>query len=112
MALAPRLEDAHRRSGDVQVLMVSRGEVEANRLKAEEYGLTFPVVLQRQWEVSREFGMFGTPSAYLIDEAGIIAEDVAVGAEPILALFTTAAGTKNGKPDLAIESEETAVRRR
>src|SRR5207248_886550 len=45
MALAPQLEQAHRRSGAVQVLMVSRGEGEANREKVEEHGLTFPVVL-------------------------------------------------------------------
>jgi len=86
--------------------------VEANRLKAEEYGLTFPVVLQRQWEVSRGFGIFGTPIAYLIDEAGIIATDVAVGVEPILAILSSAAVAKNGKPDLARGRKETTARRR
>jgi hypothetical protein len=30
--------------------------------------------------------MFATPIGYLIDERGIIARDVAVGVEPILAL--------------------------
>jgi len=30
--------------------------------------------------------MFATPIGYLIDEQGIIARDVAVGVEPILAL--------------------------
>jgi hypothetical protein len=30
--------------------------------------------------------MFATPIAYLIDEEGIVVDDVAVGVEPILAL--------------------------
>jgi peroxiredoxin len=90
--LAPQIERQSRASGDVQVLMVSRGEPEANRAKAAQYGLTFPVVLQRQWEISREYGMFATPIAYLIDEAGIIAAEVAVGVEPIMNLRSTAGG--------------------
>jgi len=67
-ALAPRLEESYRRSGDVEVILVSRGDRVENREKVEEYGLTFPVVLQRQWEVSRLYAMFATPIAYLIDE--------------------------------------------
>jgi hypothetical protein len=42
--------------------------------------------VQKQWEISREYGMFATPIGYPIDEQGIIARDVAVGIEPILAL--------------------------
>jgi peroxiredoxin len=84
--LAPLLEQLQRRSPDLQVLMVSRRDLEDNRAKMAEYGLTFPVVLQRYWEVSRAYGMFATPIGYLIDEQGVIAADVAVGAEAILAL--------------------------
>jgi hypothetical protein len=36
--------------------------------------------------------MFATPIAYLIDEDGVIAADVAVGLEPIISLASTAAG--------------------
>jgi peroxiredoxin len=96
--LAPRLEAAQRRSGEVQVVMVSRGDVEGNRVKAAEHGITFPVVLQRQWEISRQYAMFATPVAYLIDEKGIVAREVATGGEAILSLLsearkgTTAAG--------------------
>jgi peroxiredoxin len=92
-ALAPQLERTYRASPAVQVLMVSRGEGEANRAKVAEHGLTFPIALQRQWEVSREYAMFATPVAYWIDEAGIIAAEAAVGVEPILALLASAAGT-------------------
>jgi peroxiredoxin len=84
--LTPKLELVHRREPGLQVLLVSRGDPAANRASVANHGLTFPVVLQRRWEVSREYGMFATPIGYLIDEAGVIAADVAVGADAILAL--------------------------
>jgi peroxiredoxin len=94
--LAPYLEQLHRQRPDLQVVLVSRGDVEANRRKVEQLGLTFPVVLQKSWEVSRLYAMFATPIAYLIDEQGVIAADVVKGVEPILAL---AAGvTMPGSP--------------
>jgi peroxiredoxin len=96
-ALAPDLEKAHGRNIDVQVLMVSRGEVGANRDKARQYKLTFPIVLQRKWEISKLYAMFATPIGYLIDEEGNTAAEVAVGAEGILALLpgaTPEAGQK------------------
>jgi hypothetical protein len=65
---------------------VSRRDVEANRAKATSLGVTFPIVLQKQWEVSLQYAMFATPVGYLIDEQGILASDVAVGVRPILAL--------------------------
>ena len=84
--LAPRLQEIHVQRPDLQVLMVSRRNAEANRAKAARLGLTFPIVLQRQWEVSLKYAMFATPIGYLIDERGVLASDVAVGVEPILAL--------------------------
>jgi peroxiredoxin len=88
--LAPALEKFYREHAEMEVLMISRGESKENRAKVKEHGLTFPVVLQHQWEISRRYGMFATPIAYLIDEQGVIAADVAVGAEPILALLIDA----------------------
>jgi peroxiredoxin len=84
--LAPQLEKFHREHPEISVVMISRGEPKENRAKAKENELTFPVVLQQRWEVSRLYAMFATPIAYLIDEAVIVARDVAVGVEPILAL--------------------------
>ena len=72
------------------MLVVSRRDVEANRAKATKLGLTFPIVLQKQWEVSLKYAMFATPIGYLIDEQGILASDVAVGVGPILALAAEA----------------------
>ena len=62
----PQLQRQHRHPGHVDILMVSRGDIEANRKKVAEPGLTFPVALQRQSEMSRLYGMFATPIAYLI----------------------------------------------
>jgi peroxiredoxin len=110
--LAPELEQAHRRGGDLQIVMVSRGDQEANRQKAAEHKLTFPIVLQKQWKISREYGMFATPIAYLIDEAGMIAAGVAVGVEPIRALLTRAAAQTNGKQALSRDDPQAVARRR
>lgn len=106
-ALAPELEKFHRESvrgaaspspagqgrgegessASLQVIMISKGEPKENRAKVREHGLTFPILLQQQWEISRRYAMFATPIAYLIDEQGVIIHDVAVGLEPILELL-------------------------
>lgn len=88
--LAPKLERLSKTTPAVSIVMVSRGDRDRNRRKAEEYGLTFPVVLQEQWKLSREYAKFATPMAYLIDQQGRIAADVALGIDAILALPTTA----------------------
>lgn len=86
--LAPhlvRLHQEHRDNG-LAVVMVGRGEREENRRKAEQYGFEFPVVMQDRWKLSRQYGIFATPVAFLIDEHGVIAENVARGSAEILAL--------------------------
>jgi peroxiredoxin len=85
--LAPELEKFHRQHSGTEVVMISKGEPKENRSKVKEHGLTFPVVLQQQWEISRRYAMFATPVAYLIDEKGVIAHDVAVGSDAILDLL-------------------------
>jgi len=76
--------------GKVTVVMISKGEPKENRVKVKEHGLTFPIVLQQQWEISRRYALFATPIAYLIDEQGFVSTDVAVGLEAILALMAEA----------------------
>jgi peroxiredoxin len=78
------------RLSTVEVVMISRGEPRENRAKLKQLGLTFPVVLQQQWEISRRYAMFATPIAYIIDEAGVIMHDVAMGEDAILSLLTEA----------------------
>ena len=86
-ALAPALQEFHREHPELAMLMISRGEPKENRAKVREHGLSFPIVLQRQWEISRHYAMFATPIAYLIDGRGVIAADVAVGTEAIQGLM-------------------------
>jgi peroxiredoxin len=81
--LIPDLERVHQQQPALQLLMISRGDPDTNRKKVAEHGLTFPIALQRHWEVSRAYGMFATPVAYLVDERGVIVADIAVGVEPI-----------------------------
>ena len=86
--LAPhlvRLHQQHSNNG-LALILVGRGDREQNRLKAEQHGFQFPIVLQDKWKLSKEYGIFATPVAFLISEDGVIAKDVAVGTEAILTL--------------------------
>jgi peroxiredoxin/uncharacterized membrane protein YphA (DoxX/SURF4 family) len=65
-----------------EVVLVSTGTPEANR----DMGITATTLLDEGFSTGRKFGAGGTPSAVLIDEAGTIASDVAVGAQAVLAL--------------------------
>jgi peroxiredoxin len=85
--LAPELEKYHREHPELEVVMISKGEPKENRAKVKEHDLTFPIVLQQQWEISRLYAMFATPIAYLIDEQGVISHDVAVGTDAIQSLL-------------------------
>jgi peroxiredoxin len=89
-ALAPELEKFQRDQSAILIVMISRGDATENRAKVKEHGLTFTVLLQQQWEISRLYAMFATPVGYLIDEAGVVASDVAVGVEPIVTLMSNA----------------------
>jgi peroxiredoxin len=101
--LAPRLQELHLMRPELQVVVISRRDADATRAKAESLGLTYPIVVQKQWEISLQYGMFATPIGYLIDEQGVLLSDVAVGVEPILALVeerTSVGGmepSRNGK---------------
>src|SRR5579859_2160962 len=86
-AMSPGLVQlAEKNRKKLQVIMISRGDEEENRRKAEAFGFPFPVLRQKAWEISKLYGMFATPIGFLIDENGIIVKDVAAGPEPILEL--------------------------
>lgn len=97
-ALAPHLneiESTHR-GNSLSLVMVSRGDVDANRRKALEHGFQFPVLLQRRWEVSKKFGIFATPVGFLIGPDGVIARDVGIGLDGILALVADPGPIRKG----------------
>jgi peroxiredoxin len=87
-ALIPELVGLHRRYCDdgLAIVLVGRGDAAENRREVAEHGVKFPVVLQARWELSRQYGIFETPVAFLVDEQGVIARDVARGPTEILAL--------------------------
>ena len=95
--LLPELEQLQRQSPEIQVLLISRGGVEENRRKASRHRITLPLVLQKKWEISKRYAMFATPMAYLIDENGTIAAEVAAGPEAILTLLSSAIDLNNGR---------------
>ena len=90
--LAPHLVRLHHRhrNNNLGLIMISRGEVEENRRKAAQHAISFPVVLQRKWEISKDYGIFAMPVAFLIGEDGAIAKSVARGVEEIVQLVESA----------------------
>jgi len=77
------------------VLIVTRGALEENRRKFEAYRLSCPVVCQAAWEISRLYGTFSFPSAYLIDERGVIAAAATKGSKAILEMVSRAFPTSS-----------------
>src|ERR687890_184241 len=77
--------------------LISRGEVEENKTKASEHGLS-NVLLQKDWEVSESYEVRGTPSAVLISPDGKIASPVAGGVEGIRGLLSYAVGKRAQLP--------------
>jgi peroxiredoxin len=94
--LAPHLVHLHEQRGDLDLVLVTRGQLEENRQKAKKHGFRFPVGLQDQWKLSKQYGIFATPVAFLIDESGLIAREVACGVESILNLAKRS-GARHGR---------------
>jgi peroxiredoxin/uncharacterized membrane protein YphA (DoxX/SURF4 family) len=86
-------EHAHK----LTLALVSRGEVEENKTKAQEHGLS-NVLVQNDWEVSDSYEARGTPSAVLISPDGKIATPMAGGAEGIRGLLSYAVGERAQLP--------------
>ncbi|MGE0133810.1 MAG: redoxin domain-containing protein [Dehalococcoidia bacterium] len=89
--VGPMLEGAHRAHPGLGVVMVSRGDRARTVAQVAEERLTLPIAVQRHWELSRRYGMFATPVAFLVDEWGVIQADPAVGAASIAELVEAAA---------------------
>ena len=92
------------------IALVSRGDPEENRAKAQEHGLQ-NVVLQEDWEVSEAYEASGTPSAVVVRPKGTIGSPVAGGAEAIRTLVSqvleapTRVPLLPGAPDPAASAE-------
>ncbi len=93
--LAPDLVHLHRKHGNngLAVVMVGRGNAEQNKKKAMEHGIAFPFVLQERWKLSRQYGIFATPVAFLIGKDGVILRNVAKGSDQIMTLAREGLGS-------------------
>jgi len=91
--IAPEMTEmeADLRAQGVRPVFVAIGEADANRAFMEEFGMTATLLLQEPHEVDAFNGM-GTPVAYLIDEEGKTASELAYGADQVPALAREAAG--------------------
>jgi peroxiredoxin len=89
MQLAPYLVRAYerRRVVTTEIVMISRGDLEENRQKAESFGLPFPMVLQDRWRLSKKYGIFATPVAFVVSEDGRTEGEAAVGVEKIRSIL-------------------------
>src|SRR5207253_10986900 len=79
-----------------QLVLVSYGDAEANRKLAAEHGLNCTILLLKDSRAEKYlseevFKYCGTPSAYLLDEQGLVAQPLAVGMTEVLALAQEAA---------------------
>ncbi len=75
--------DRSRGNGDPEMIIFSDGDSGANAA----LGFESPIILDENHKFSAEFGMYGTPSAVLVDQDGIIISETAIGAPDIWALI-------------------------
>ncbi|MDQ3910220.1 MAG: redoxin domain-containing protein [Actinomycetota bacterium] len=78
-----RWQEEH--SEKLSVSLISRGDREENRAKAQEHDLG-NVLLQEDWEVSEAYDIRGTPSAVLLTPDGKIGSAAASGPDAIRSL--------------------------
>jgi thiol-disulfide isomerase/thioredoxin len=73
------------------IALISRGTIEANRLKNNEHSLTH-ILLQRDREIAESYRAYGTPSAVIVRPDGTIGSPLAAGADTIRALVAQTVG--------------------
>jgi hypothetical protein len=107
--IVPELNKLQRR-GDVQVLVVNNGEMEATRQWAREVRAGVPVLVQQQFSVSRRYEVYGTPFAFLIDERGVIASKGLINTGQHIDFVLSGAGAaKNGQAEAEPVTAEAGV---
>lgn len=80
---------------DLQVLVVNAGEPEDAAELAAEANTRFPIVTQKEWEISKKYQVFATPYAFVVDEQGKIASKGIAGSPQYLKNVLTGAGNRN-----------------
>jgi methylamine dehydrogenase accessory protein MauD len=99
------------RGGEVQVLVVSNGELEATGQWAGEAGVCFPMLVQQQFSVSKRYEMYATPFAFLIDERGVITSKGVINNGQHIGFVLSGAGdaAKKGQAETESATAEAGV---
>ena len=93
-ALLPEIAQWQRdHAAKMNMALISRGTVEANRAKVAGLGVT-NVLLQKDREIAQTYQAHGTPSAVLVRPDGTIGSPLAQGADAIRALIATTLSAK------------------
>lgn len=77
-----RIWEASAEKNGYNAIVFSDGDPDLHR----SYGLKTPIVLDKDYKVSANIGMFGAPCALLIDEEGRVASETATGSPMIWSL--------------------------
>jgi methylamine dehydrogenase accessory protein MauD len=101
---------------DFTIVMIAEGSVEANRAKAESFGIG-NVLIQEDREVALQYEVRGTPAAVIVAANGVVASYVAHGIDAIRELVGVLFSQKQARlreadtlsvgspvPDLAFEA--------
>ena len=106
--MLPRLAELYRghEENGLALAMITRGEEADNRSKLEANGVNFPVGIQPGWNISKAYGIFETPVAFLIDEQGRVERRVARGRDAVIQLARDAITPVSG---LAVAGGGSAV---
>jgi peroxiredoxin len=70
-AVMPDLERLQRKA-EIQVVVVDNGDLTSTRDWTRELGVTFPVLVQERYELSKRYEAYATPFAFVIDERGVV----------------------------------------
>jgi methylamine dehydrogenase accessory protein MauD len=108
--IAPELNRFASRNGDVQVLVLNNAAPEEAREFAREVNARFPILVQQNWSVSKQYEVFATPFAFLIDEHGIVAAKGIVNSREHLGYLlssaaSSAAANREARSDPATANE-------
>ncbi len=61
------------KNGELQVVVVNNGDLASTRQWARESGVSFPVLVQERYELSKRYEAYATPFAFVIDKRGVVA---------------------------------------
>ena len=81
--IAPRLSALKDRLGPqgLSVIGMTTDEAETAAIYAEKFQMRYPVVIDKDGDTSRAYGISGLPTMVLIDKKGVV-RDVFVGFDP------------------------------